>query len=42
MNVQMVYGLAAVRAGVHHHAIALRKFFRSGNLRRNTQQMAEQ
>ena len=38
----MIHGLAAVRAGVDHHAIALGEAFVAGNLGRGPQQMAEQ
>ncbi len=42
VDVEMIDGLAAVRAGVDHHAVAVSETLVAGNLRRREQQVSEQ
>jgi hypothetical protein len=42
VDVEMIHGLAAVLAGVDHHAVAPKEAFVTGDLRRGPQQVAEQ
>ena len=42
MQMQMVHGLAAVLAGIHHDAIAFGEAIPAGNLRRHPEEVTEQ
>ena len=42
MQMEMVYGLAAVFAGIHHDAVAFREAFVAGDLRGHPEEVTEQ